>query len=185
MQKISCMRLPKQSEVTNHLDTGKCHYQLIETYMKAKGALCASEQVSVKGKARLHTGSSLQDYNDDNELHSLRQLVRDLQDEVDSEVGLLPDMKIPSLAKIPSTSRYLAKPTLKSRQNILSVAAWALSNAVADNLANQDFARFGQLLSPCPPSFFHFCDICKDGEASRINWKSAASHWLLAKFHSQ
>lgn len=75
------------------------------------------------------------------ELHSIRNLVRDLQDEVDSETGLISDMKLPTLGRSPSTARVLHQPALLSRQGVLSIAAWALSNVVADNQANQDAAR--------------------------------------------
>ena len=67
--------------------------------------------------------------------------MRELQDEVDTEAGLLSDVKIPSLARAPSGARILFQPNLKSRQNVLSIAAWALSNTITGNTANQDAAR--------------------------------------------
>ena len=74
-------------------------------------------------------------------MHSIRGLVRDLQDEVDTEAGLLSDVKLPSLSRGPSGARILHKPRLESRQKVLSTAAWALSNVIADNTANQNAAR--------------------------------------------
>ena len=74
-------------------------------------------------------------------MHSIRGLVRDLQDEVDTEAGLLSDVRLPSLSRGPSGAKVLHQPQLLSRQKMLSTAAWALSNIVADNTANQDAAR--------------------------------------------
>ena len=78
---------------------------------------------------------------EDDELHSIRRLVRDLQDEVDSEASLLPEVKVPTLGRSPSGARILQKVKAASRQNLASTAAWALSNLVANNPANQDRAR--------------------------------------------
>ena len=78
---------------------------------------------------------------EDDELHSIRRLVRDLQDEVDSEASSLPEVKVPTLGRGPSGARILQKVKAASRQNLASTAAWALSNMVANNQANQDRAR--------------------------------------------
>ena len=78
---------------------------------------------------------------EDDELHSIRRLVRDLQDEVDSEASLLPEVKVPTLGRGPSGARILQKVEAASRQSLASTAAWALSNLVANNPANQDRAR--------------------------------------------
>lgn len=88
-----------------------------------------------------HYAIALQGADEDDELHSIRSLVRDLQDEVDTEAGLMSDVKLPSLSRGPSTARILHQPKLLSRQGVLSVAAWALSNVIADNPVNQDAAR--------------------------------------------
>ena len=75
-------------------------------------------------------------------MHTLRRLVRDLQDEVDSEVSILPDVTVPTLGlRSSSGARVLAKPRLGSRQQVASDAAWALGMLVSDNTAAQDAAR--------------------------------------------
>jgi len=83
----------------------------------------------------------LKDEEEEDALHSVRRLVRDLQDEVDTQTGLLAAVKLPTLGSRPSGARILGQPKLRSRQNVLAVAAWALSNMVANNPANQDAAR--------------------------------------------
>lgn len=75
-------------------------------------------------------------------MHTLRRLVRDLQDEVDSEGSILPEVAVPSLSLRPSSgARVLEKIRLGSRQQVASDAAWALSLLVADNTAAQNAAR--------------------------------------------
>lgn len=105
------------------------------------GLIEQESEIKPSGTAREKQLVLVEDGEDEDAMHSVRRLVRDLQDEVDSQTGLLSDVKLPSLVGGPSGARILGQPKLRSRQNVLAVVAWALSNIVADNPANQDAAR--------------------------------------------
>ena len=78
----------------------------------------------------------------------MRRLVRDLQDELDTQEGLLPNISLselpaslPSIRRKPSGARVLTQPRLGSRQNLAGQAAWALGVLVEGNTANQYAVR--------------------------------------------
>lgn len=91
--------------------------------------------------------------------------MRDLQDEVDTESGILPDVKLPVLSRAPTGAKILKKLVAKTRQQIAGDAAWALSLLVSDNTENQNKARwfFSLWIIPLKRSLFSFGAHCFSG----------------------